>query len=972
MKFIYFSLSILAALPGISAIELGDVKSIEHIKSSSAIVDALWLPESNMFLVSSQGTNPEVLIYDTRLPTRWRLWKRQIFKSFAPTFLRMRDAVFAFKPYDPLTKSASLFRLNDDASFQLVHNFAQDIKNIAATAQSNFIATIDYAESANIPFAIPRLKLFNVTKKVKDLVVARQGNAIGFVNLNLGPLSRASRAAIVGSVSSLTMSPLARTEALPGNRLMGFVHTTTRSRTLHLWYFPSIETDFNNGKGHITIPINGDFEGLEFSPTNFGVLALTNRRLGQVLVIKLDVLGKKLVSSQLLQTEMPDNNFFAAKFGKDDAIVAAVNKSIYLFDKDKNGKYEKTDLQIASLTNDEKFSNIFVDKNEFTGVGTKGSVQLATLSKRIPSPIAPIKIPALPPEKPAIEEPSRKDSPSGKTIATTTTAKRMLILLDKDEEGPLDSEQLALTSSFAVAIHSKATPILASWSVVNNFLERKYNKNVKQGDWDKEFFARANFALKDFRIYHVINSQFFLFVPHAMTWVEGAEAQTIDRKLFSLPSIKLSTLVLFTGATIQGLRDWVARKYNAKQEIDVSRLANIFFRTSDISSSRILSQAFSNLPRDERANLISAQTRPWNFLVEGHGSFGDDPYIAGLSAENFQELLIMFNQMHTQVVAISSCYAGGKNLDFAQFKNIRQRYIADSRLRYILGVISSSDTPSASYYQMIGNDKDAYYSVAKFFEALEKQVGPNWLSNAFRYVARKDQDEAPENIPQILIPNLDWVQAYRTIATKDDPSSSPIMVLTNVLNRKHQIERSPIIIGTHVKSLLIYPKIIPSTIMFEQSAEFPAVVSMERGDASHVIKSVELAEGSKGLQQFLRDAFLQLRGNMAKKLFYIQSLTGNNDFESIENSKGVKLNFREKRLTLNDVVIYVYVDDDDKEQIILIFTMKDRIWGFVFAGEQPEDKNRPIPITEYPKVFQEKALKELVPELPELIKELEN
>lgn len=578
--------------------------------------------------------------------------------------------------------------------------------------------------------------------------------------------------------------------------------------------------------------------------------------------------------------------------------------------------------------------------------------------------------------------------------------KRMTILFDKDSEGPALNQQAALITTLAINLHQQAAPALVSFSVANGFLERKYNTALQQNDWNKQLFALIAFDLAQWRIFHCKNSQFFLFAPVSMPWVTTPETISVDGVSIAIPAIKMSALDQFQGSDIQALRAWVAAKQNASQEIAISQLESLFFNDNDIKKDpTFLSTIKQSDNLDEKVALVSSLTKPWNMFIQGHGSYGEKisatsaylDSIAGLSPAKFQELLLLLNRMNTNVVALSSCYSGGKNLDYIQFKDNLNRKKFAQNLKYIFAVISSSDSPSttssyvSTFTQTIGGKSTTTKSISftgglnikDFYDGLEKMAGANWLADSLRNLARGAEFESSENVPQILIPNGGWFQAFThqkqltlssaaktkelkaieeklkrknlTEIQKDVlerrkkflmqsgspqvPSISPIQIIGDVLIKKHEIEKAPLSIKQK-NVVLIYPTIIPVPLVITPTASgFPTMLSMQRGDAGHVFDSISLtASGSIGVQAFLRQGFLTLKDRRAKKTFLIKTLSGVNDFSEFIDQNKTKISISDSPITLNQVLVNSWTNAQNNMTLNLYFMLKESYWKFTFYG----------------------------------------
>lgn len=664
--------------------------------------------------------------------------------------------------------------------------------------------------------------------------------------------------------------------------------------------------------------------------------------------------------------------------------------------------------------------------------------------------------------------------------------KRMVLLFDKDSEGPAINQQAALITTFALTLHQQASPVLVPYSVANGFLEKKYNTMLEQSDWDKKLYELVEFNVAQWRIFHVKNSQFFLWIPVSMPWITTPETITIEGVSIEVPSIKMGALDQFQGSDVQALRTWVKAKEDASQEMMMSQLEALFFTGNDIKKDpKVLSTVQKGESLADTVALISSLTTPWNMFIQGHGSYEERignlmyiPSVAGLRIKSFQELLLLLNRLNSNVIALSSCYAGGKNLDYIQFKDNLDRQKFAQNLKYILAVISSSDSPSTimSYMststQTIGSQVTTTRSInlsqglniKSYFDELDKMAGANWLSNALRYLARGAQHEAAENVPQILFPNAGWAQAFMPVkesslteqarvselnkiekklekpnlseiqkdvlsrrkawliqqqkqSTPEEEArhqelekienylkdsnipkdmmpmllqrkafltqlkqeqsaqpTSPIQSIGNTLIKKHEIEKTPILIKQ--KSIvLLYPTMIPVPLVIEPLAsKFPIILSMQKGDAAHVISSVSLTPSSDkpvGIQTFIRQAFMNLKGRRAKKTFLIKTLKGFNDFSEFLDQNNAKVSITDNEITLNQVLVHTSTNAQNHITLKLYFMLKGNYWAWKFYGTMSGSGDMPtFPCTQIQEAEFTTALATLDPAVQKLDQQL--
>lgn len=511
---------------------------------------------------------------------------------------------------------------------------------------------------------------------------------------------------------------------------------------------------------------------------------------------------------------------------------------------------------------------------------------------------------------------------------------RMTLLIDKNDEGPTENKKQSLVTTFGINIHQSASPVIASYSVVNAFLmlqAQKYNlpQNASAAQQAlQETIAILNlvsFDQSEWQIYWCKNSQFFLFVPKSMASMIAPQSIVLPDKTVSAPTLNMNTLEEFLPSS-STLQQWVANKYDANQDVQAKQISSLFFSDDDIKANQALLDSIQNIDTvDEKISLIRSSAKPWNFFIQGHGSYAPRAarkriinFIAGLATQEFNNLLLFFTTINTNVVAISSCYSGGQNLDYLQLEKQTEKFVPSRN--YILAILSSGDQPTTtqgSRKTVTVNNKgtttssshlsvDEGINIQNYFTELEKQIEKsiptssarqshlNWLTNALTYLARDGSGNIPEqNIPQISIPHVGWFQAFSPVKNSKGFQDPSFLIIGDVLLKKHDIQNSPINIRNK-RTLLVYPTLVPATLHVTASpnSKFPTILSMQHGDAVHTIDSITLqsSKTGQGVQAFLIDAFFDRLGRQSKKTFLIKTLTGPNDVINLAKDNAVTLN----------------------------------------------------------------------------------
>lgn len=488
---------------------------------------------------------------------------------------------------------------------------------------------------------------------------------------------------------------------------------------------------------------------------------------------------------------------------------------------------------------------------------------------------------------------------------------------------------------------------------------------------------------------------------------EISESKTLIIPLIKTQSLDLFSS---NPRTPEALRIWINQKKQLNNLFSIEQLESLFFHENDFKtmqplldqlsfinqiqarkiSGKEISYATSSKPIKFAPHKIAAQardliqtkldfirsaTKPWNFYVFGHGSYENPPQIttvgettrtsysvpivADLWAIDEKKMnpatgrpnqltpfLFFFNKINTNLIALSSCYSGGKNLNYLRFKEgLKQEKIANN-LNYILAVLSSSDAPSTSptSWQLFTEmttypggktikkttesiDFEHSVNPARFFDMLEgTEVARSatlknpeirhQISTALAQLSLHLKSNLTQNIPQVLAPGLDWFYAWEP--PKDTPHSQVgTVTIGNVAIKKSLIDKKPL--RAHdKKAILLYESLIPTpleiTPIIHQNPKeneehrkklallpdnyhagiqgikafsYPIILSMKHGPATHIFESINLLQPkhatlkNTGILSFLRDAFCNTQDRLSRKVFFIHSLTGYNDFSPI-------------------------------------------------------------------------------------------
>lgn len=403
--------------------------------------------------------------------------------------------------------------------------------------------------------------------------------------------------------------------------------------------------------------------------------------------------------------------------------------------------------------------------------------------------------------------------------------KRMSICIEfgkhEDNDGPV---LFALMSGLA----KKSFPVLTTYqllkawqnqSIVNNdALEKSKNalkdlqNNFSQQSFDqnqldkcirimRDGLIRSNRArsvflpvsLKDFDIYHVPNSAWFLFVPKGFDCKSTIEfTENNEKKIIKVSLLKLSMLEKFQTNETTLLNDLIswADQCSGVDRHGVRLLNKVFFTTKDLRNNEQIDEFINRFGitkerESELIDLVKSSLAQWTFFLVGHGSphlsledetqKGLTTVIAGLRRSEFQLLLRLFNRINTEFVAIVSCYAGGKNLDYIKFKQDLNESKIVNDFNYTLAVISSGDNSASGFSDVLVDVKNGIPQYMQgpgaldseaFFNVVEKKSGAHWLTDALEFLSRSVDNFFSENIPQIWIPRTGWFQTFLPPRTK--------------------------------------------------------------------------------------------------------------------------------------------------------------------------------------------------------------
>ncbi|MFH1253848.1 MAG: hypothetical protein V1646_00260 [bacterium] len=198
-------------------------------------------------------------------------------------------------------------------------------------------------------------------------------------------------------------------------------------------------------------------------------------------------------------------------------------------------------------------------------------------------------------------------------------------------------------------------------------------------------------------------------------------------------------------------------------------------------------------------------SQPCNVYMSGHGDYSSDApeksSVAGLPVNDMAATLLFLNdKIYTKSVRISTCVAGGKNLDLIQVKNKMP-----VRIKYLIIVDAITDAPTTSDWT---TEDSSNVNLRAYFDALETfQNGySNFVEKLVAIRAKKETADVaamkkikaeireleqksgllsvlskvslpklwylrllgPNNIPQTLIPEVGWFQVFNSCVNMTD------------------------------------------------------------------------------------------------------------------------------------------------------------------------------------------------------------
>jgi hypothetical protein len=205
---------------------------------------------------------------------------------------------------------------------------------------------------------------------------------------------------------------------------------------------------------------------------------------------------------------------------------------------------------------------------------------------------------------------------------TSRTLNPLIMALDDGSESTFG----AITIDLSVALEQKVAPILASGTIILNYLTQTNSRS-----------SLSSFNLDEWEIYKC--NRLYLFIP-----------KTYDRKL--LTGLRLSGDGI-TPVQVQNTEELVNLiQYKLQRKTAISLIVG-----KDIEpffAKKVPQEEMS--PTEEQAS--------WVIYLTGHGSGGENPQIAGLTFNGYIRFLKFLSQeTSTSLLYVSTCFGGGYALD---------------------------------------------------------------------------------------------------------------------------------------------------------------------------------------------------------------------------------------------------------------------------------------------------------------------
>ncbi len=388
----------------------------------------------------------------------------------------------------------------------------------------------------------------------------------------------------------------------------------------------------------------------------------------------------------------------------------------------------------------------------------------------------------------------------------------LAIIIDQtDTEGPDQPLVGALTGNFAQMLQTAFVPTIVSSSIAYNYFVRRSHPKSKA---DLSLTPEKNpVSFDKWQLYHIPSSQFLLFVPeHYIKYYKDSLGLNLKNLLDISPKLP-------SGQNSDDIIQYIKSYKKTPPLFSIDNLRTIL---------TTIKQAKSSSPESEQAELKQQIQLPiWDIILHGHGSAGES--IGGLPPEKIQELLNFFNnELPIGLFYIQTCSAGGENLRLLEFDTTINKKKVLRNLDYIL--IVGAITDKSTWFVPGGPTNKLFYQLYSNAARLQgKGESLNTLLNDLNSLYRHaGSPHGSSNIPQVWLPGGLGFQTYKI--------NEKVQILGNVKIKKHEDEKSPIVLPASSMAILIYA----------MSIEVPIVVTShaidEESGMKHALEEVSLRD----------------------------------------------------------------------------------------------------------------------------------
>lgn len=508
-----------------------------------------------------------------------------------------------------------------------------------------------------------------------------------------------------------------------------------------------------------------------------------------------------------------------------------------------------------------------------------------------------------------------------------------LIDIDGNELPVYPEASIAITENLDLGLHEQISAILVTQDILYNYLyRRKFRNNpdfaAVSNHWMTTDFSNETWELHriDGLEYFTANSYLYLLIPKKINH--------LYKNAFNFKIMNRISLPSKGNPDYSELIDLLKEKDGPVKEVEPIESKTLF---------RDLEKIFITIPPQNKTNLSLPIHRKefwevpmWDIYLYGHGHVEPEVFIAGLSPEELEEILIFLNdKLRVGVLILGSCYAGGTNLASIKFKYDLNNDKILSLLNFLVVINSVGDMPVTSFKSLHVKAIDESYFQRLF--SIVQNLGVNEqnslkaLAHILNRLPTALDIHGQSEIPQIILPGGIEIQVLT--------SDNSVKVLGNVKIYVSELENKPIDLYPkktnnpyfeYLLNVLVYPQMINVPLLVRSSHlenqklhlslwEFlpsfsdlvtknekilrgkissrsnieklkeyylyPNLISMIHGDAAHYFSKMVFEgnafDGSGGVLMGLRDSFCDIVKRPTTKNFYIGTIEGPNDISLI-------------------------------------------------------------------------------------------